>query len=69
MLKFSIPQACIGKLIGPKGKTLAQLVDTHGLRNINVDDDGLVILDSDSQEKNDEAMKAIGKLHACINNS
>jgi polyribonucleotide nucleotidyltransferase len=61
MLKFAIPSTSIGRLIGPKGKNIAQTIETYGLKNINVDDDGIVVLDSDSQTKNEEAMKAICK--------
>ena len=42
ILGFSILPEYLGKVIGPKGKTVQQLIDTHGVVAINLEDDGSI---------------------------
>lgn len=42
ILEFSIDPAAIGKVIGPKGKTVQTLIETHEVESINLDEDGTV---------------------------
>lgn len=32
----------VGKVIGPKGKTVQMLIDTYNVTNINIEDDGTI---------------------------
>ena len=57
-----MPPESLGKVIGPKGKTVQTLIETHGLTNINIEDDGTVQIESLSVEKNAEAKEAIDKI-------
>jgi polyribonucleotide nucleotidyltransferase len=40
ILEFVVPEAALGKIIGPKGKTIQGLIESHGVVNINLDDSG-----------------------------
>lgn len=62
ILKFSIPMSSIGKVIGSKGKTISQLIETHEVSNICIGDDGSIVIDSFSEEQNFRAKEAISKL-------
>ena len=67
ILEFAVPEAAIGKIIGPKGKTIQALIETHGVANINLDDsgptgDGVVQVESFDHEKNVAVREAILKL-------
>ncbi len=52
----------IGKVIGSKGKTISQLIETHEVSNISIGDDGSIVIDSFSEEQNFRAKEAISKL-------
>jgi len=60
--EFKIEPEAIGKIIGPKGKTIQSLIETHGVTNINLQDDGSVQVESFSDEANTNAKEAILKL-------
>jgi polyribonucleotide nucleotidyltransferase len=62
ILEFTIPPDCIGKVIGPKGKTIQTIRETYVIREINVDDGGSVQIESLSHERNLEAKAFILKL-------
>lgn len=62
VISFSIPPDALGKVIGPKGKTVQSLMETHGVNNINLEDDGTVQIESFSSEKNEAAKEAILKI-------
>jgi polyribonucleotide nucleotidyltransferase len=64
VLSFTIPPEALGKVIGPKGKTVQGLMETHGVTNINLEDNGSVQIESFSTEKNDAAKEAILKIVA-----
>ena len=57
-----VPPEALGKIIGPKGKTVQTMIETHGLVNINLEDTGSVQVESFSNEKNIEVMEIILKL-------
>ena len=62
ILGFMVPPEALGKIIGPKGKTVQTMIEQHGLVNINLEDDGSVQIESYSQEKNEEVKELIMKL-------
>jgi polyribonucleotide nucleotidyltransferase len=62
ILEFKVPPEALGKIIGPKGKTVQTLIETHGVVNINLEDDGSVQVESFSSEKNEEVKAAIMKI-------
>jgi polyribonucleotide nucleotidyltransferase len=62
ILEISVAPETLGKIIGPKGKTIQSLIETFGLKNINIEDDGSVQIESFSSEKNEEAKIAILKI-------
>lgn len=62
VLSFTIPPDALGKVIGPKGKTVQSLMETHGVININLEDDGSVQIESFSSEKNEATKEAILKI-------
>jgi len=64
ILEFMIPSEFLGKVIGPKGKTVQTLIETYGLVNINLEDSGSIQVESFSSEKNDEVREAILKIVA-----
>ena len=57
-----VPPEALGKIIGPKGKTVQTMIETYGLVNINLEDTGSVQVESFSHEKNAEVMEIILKL-------
>lgn len=57
-----VPPEALGKIIGPKGKTVQTMIETYGLVNINLEDTGSVQVESFSNEKNAEVMEIILKL-------
>lgn len=57
-----VPPEALGKIIGPKGKTVQTMIETYGLVNINLEDTGSVQIESFSNEKNSEVMEVIMKL-------
>jgi polyribonucleotide nucleotidyltransferase len=59
ILEISVPADALGKIIGPKGKTIQTLIETSGVTNINIQDDGTVQVESFSDEKNEVARVAI----------
>jgi len=67
VLSFTIPPDALGKVIGPKGKTVQSLMETHGVININLEDDGTVQVESFSSEKNEAAKEAILKIVSEVN--
>ncbi len=58
-----IPEAKIGKLIGPGGKTIRSIIDETGVA-IDVDDDGTVHVSSSDGEATDKALARIEELTA-----
>ena len=58
-----IPVDAIGALIGPGGKVIRQIVKDSGAE-INVEDDGSVIVAATSKEAADKAIEAIGRITA-----
>jgi polyribonucleotide nucleotidyltransferase len=52
----------LGKIIGPKGKTVQTLIETHSLVNINLADDGTVQIEGYIQKDIDECRDAIMKM-------
>lgn len=62
IMDFSIAPESLGKVIGPKGKTVQTLIETYGLVNINLEDDGSIQVESFSAEKNDLVKAAILKI-------
>ncbi len=62
ILEFNVPPDSLGKIIGPKGKTVQTLIESHGVLNINLDDEGIVQIESFSSEKNEEVKAAIMKI-------
>ena len=61
-MEFLVPPEALGKIIGPKGKTVQTMIETYGLVNINLEDTGSVQIESFSNEKNAEVMEVIMKL-------
>ena len=57
-----VPPEALGKIIGPKGKTVQTMIEQYGLVNINLEDNGSVQIESFSYEKNQEVMEVIMKL-------
>ena len=57
-----VPTEALGKIIGPKGKTVQTMIEQYGLVNINLEDTGSVQIESFSHEKNQEVMEVIMKL-------
>ncbi|MCZ6777206.1 MAG: S1 RNA-binding domain-containing protein, partial [Ignavibacteria bacterium] len=51
----------IGAVIGPGGKTIRQIVSDSGAE-VNIEDDGTVVVAAISQEAGDKAISAIKKL-------
>lgn len=62
ILEFVVPPEALGKIIGPKGKTVQTLIETHGVENINLEDEGIVQVESFSDVKNEEVKAAIMKI-------
>ena len=61
LTSFKIPIDLIGALIGPGGKNIRAIVADSGAE-INVDDDGTVVVAATSQESADKAIYAIKKI-------
>ena len=62
ILEFKVSSESLGKIIGPKGKTVQTLIETYKVTTINLQDDGSVQVESFSAEKNEEVKAAILKL-------
>ena len=62
VLMLSVPPKLLGMIIGPKGKTVQELISTHGVSNINIEDDGSIQVESFSAEKNEAVKAAIEKI-------
>lgn len=62
ILTMSVPPSALGKVIGPKGKTVQTLIETYGITNINLEDDGEIQIESFSNETNYKVKEAIEKL-------
>mmetsp|Transcript_126458 Transcript_126458/g.366102 ORF Transcript_126458/g.366102 Transcript_126458/m.366102 type:complete len:840 (-) Transcript_126458:159-2678(-) len=56
---FTVPPESIGKIIGPGGKQIRQLIEDFELENMNVDDDGNVQISSFETDKLKEAEEAV----------
>jgi polyribonucleotide nucleotidyltransferase len=56
-LEFLVPPEALGKIIGPKGKTVQTMIEQYQLVNINLEDTGSVQIESFSNEKNAEVME------------
>jgi polyribonucleotide nucleotidyltransferase len=61
LTSFKIPIDLIGALIGPGGKNIRSIVADSGAE-INVEDDGTVVVAATSQESADKAIYAIKKI-------
>jgi polyribonucleotide nucleotidyltransferase len=61
LLQLNIAVDKIGKLIGPGGKTIRALQDKYGV-NIDVEDDGTVLVSSPNAESVEKAQAEIGAL-------
>jgi len=59
ILEFKVPVDCIGKIIGPKGKTIQQTKDSFNITSINLEDDGSVQVESFSAENNEACKEFI----------
>ena len=62
ILSFSVAPDTLGKVIGPKGATVQKLIETYQVTNINIEDDGIIQIESFSIEKNEQAKDAILKI-------
>lgn len=62
ILSIKVDPEILGKIIGPKGKTVQGLIETHKLININLEDDGSIQIESFSEESNEAAKQAIIKI-------
>jgi polyribonucleotide nucleotidyltransferase len=62
IVSMQVPPESLGKIIGPKGKTVQTLIETHQLVNINLEDDGKVQIEGFKQADIDAAKEAILKL-------
>ena len=62
ILEFKIPPDCLGKVIGPKGKTVQTMRETYEITSINLEDDGSVQVESFSHEKNQAVKEFIMKI-------
>lgn len=62
MTTMTVPAELIGKIIGPKGKTIQDLITNNGVTNINLEDDGSIQIESFSIEKNNLVRAAIEKI-------
>jgi polyribonucleotide nucleotidyltransferase len=65
ILEFSIPGSAIGKIIGPKGKTIQTLTETHEVTNINIEEvgnEGVVQIESFDDDTNQAAKDAVLQL-------
>ncbi|MEO8168163.1 MAG: polyribonucleotide nucleotidyltransferase, partial [bacterium] len=58
---LKIPIDMIGALIGPGGKNIRQIVKDSGAE-VNIEDDGTVIVAATSKESADKAIRAIGRI-------
>jgi polyribonucleotide nucleotidyltransferase len=58
---FKIPIELIGAVIGPGGKTIRHIVSDSGAE-VNIEDDGTVVVAATSQEAGEKAISAIKKL-------
>jgi polyribonucleotide nucleotidyltransferase len=61
LTSFKIPVELIGALIGPGGKNIRAIVADSGAE-VNVEDDGTVVVAATSQESADKAIYAIKKI-------
>eukprot|EP00596_Hydrurales_sp_CCMP1899_P003549 CAMPEP_0119046454 /NCGR_PEP_ID=MMETSP1177-20130426/46662_1 /TAXON_ID=2985 /ORGANISM="Ochromonas sp, Strain CCMP1899" /LENGTH=812 /DNA_ID=CAMNT_0007019621 /DNA_START=307 /DNA_END=2745 /DNA_ORIENTATION=+ len=62
ILEFMVPSEALGKIIGPKGKTVQTMIEQYKLVNINLEDTGSVQIESYSYELNLEVKEVILKL-------
>jgi polyribonucleotide nucleotidyltransferase len=62
IMAMAVPPESLGKIIGPKGKTVQTLIETHSLVNINLADDGTVQIEGYIQKDIDECRDAIMKM-------
>ncbi|KAL7539864.1 hypothetical protein ACHAXR_012439 [Thalassiosira sp. AJA248-18] len=62
MATFSIEESGIGKVIGPGGKTIREIIENFGLSNMDVGEDGTIQLSGFSTEKLTEAQEFVKKL-------
>lgn len=63
-MTFTVKPESIGKIIGPKGKTIQTIIETSGVKDITLEDDGTVQIESTSIEKNEAARELIMKATA-----
>ena len=62
LVTIKIPVDLIGALIGPGGKNIKALVKDSGVDEINIDDNGTVVIASTSKEACDKAVEMINRL-------
>ncbi|MDE3057259.1 MAG: polyribonucleotide nucleotidyltransferase [Bacteroidota bacterium] len=61
LTSFKIPVDMIGAVIGPGGKTIRGIVSSSGAE-INIEDDGTVVVAATSKEASDQAVNAVKKI-------
>lgn len=62
ILEFKVPPEAIGKIIGPKGKTIQMTQETYSVTAIHIEDDGSVQIQSFSNESNEACKEFMLKL-------
>ena len=62
MKVFQVPPDVIGKIIGPKGKTIQELIANNGVININLEDDGTVQIEAYTMDAIKSCQEAIIKI-------
>jgi len=62
MMVIQVPPEIIGKIIGPKGKTIQELIANNGVININLEDDGTVQIESYTMDSIENCKAAIMKI-------
>lgn len=60
--RFMVPTETLGKVIGPRGRTIQSLMETYGVEDIHVDDSGAIQIIANDQTKVDAVERAILEL-------
>ena len=60
--RFMVPTEMLGKIIGPRGRTIQSLMETYAVEDIHVDDSGAIQIIANDQSKVDAVEKAILEL-------
>ncbi len=59
IVTIQIPQDKIGEVIGPGGKTIRKMIEESGVKSIDIEEDGKVIVASPDQDALDKAVNMI----------